>query len=270
MKYCLQYSNICKKFNLADEVMINYIEDKGLLTFLERHAHQRVNLLTEQLPISEVRKLIAIKTDYPQYNFVVVYRTHLDAEMTTVLQANNIPFYCAAPCLSWETFHYLVKAGVSDVNVSGPLAFALPKVKRVLEKLGAKIQLRATPNFCLKEHPTTEGLIGFFIRPEDTEKYEGYIDIFDFYGVEHQDTFYNLYTNQHFLGNLNTIIYHLNMDIDNKAMVTLFGERRLGCDRECLKGGRCHRCYDLYKLEEIYRVQAQEQIEKTFNEARQK
>lgn len=273
MKYCLLYSNQCKSLNKADEVTIKYIEDKGLIAFLENHKHQRVNLAVtgSSLPQTEIRKLIAIKNDYPEYNFAVAFdRNRFDPEMLKQLKDNNIPFYCSFRCDNWETFNYYVKLGVSDINVSGALAFELPKVKRVLEKNNANIQIRITPNYCINTLGHTDRLIGFFVRPEDIDLYAEYVDILDFYGVEHQDIFYKMYAKtKRFLGNLNTCIYHLDMDIDNKAMTTLFGERRRSCGRECLSGGRCHRCYDLYKIQEMYREKAQEKITETLKRAQE-
>ena len=273
MKYCLQYSNQCKSLKEADEVTIKYIEDKGLVKFLENHKHQRVNLSIagSTLPQPELRKLIAMKKEYSAYRFAVAFEgNRFDPEVLEQLRENNIPFYCSFRCDNWETFNYYIKLGVSDINVSGALAFELPKVKRVLEKNKANIQIRITPNYCTNTLGWTNHLIGFFVRPEDIDLYAEYVDILDFYGIENQDTFYNMYAKtKRFLGNLNTCIYNLDMDIDNKAMTSLFGDRRRACGRECLSGGRCHRCYDLYKLQEIYREKAQEKIIETLKQAQE-
>ena len=98
MKYCLQYSNQCKKLKEADEVTIKYIEDKGLVKFLENHKHQRVNLAITgaTLPQVELRKLIAIKKEYPEYRFAVAFDgNRFDPEVLKQLKENNIPFYCS-------------------------------------------------------------------------------------------------------------------------------------------------------------------------------
>ena len=170
MKYCLQYSNQCKSLKEADEVTIKYIEDKGLVKFLENHKHQRVNLSIagSTLPQPELRKLIAIKKEYPAYRFSVAFEgNRFDPEVLEQLRENNIPFYCSFRCDNWETFNYYIKLGVSDINVSGALAFELPKVKRVLEKNKANIQIRIMPNYCTNTLGWTDHLIGFFVRPED-------------------------------------------------------------------------------------------------------
>jgi hypothetical protein len=36
--------------------------------------------------------------------------------------------------------------------------------------------------------------------------------------------------------------------VDNKGLISLFGERRVSCGRQCLNGGRCKRCYTLASL----------------------
>ena len=72
MRYCLKYTNLCKNLSKADEIQIQYIEDRGLLKFLEKFAAQRIILARESfLPDSELGKLIAIHNQYPEYNFAV-------------------------------------------------------------------------------------------------------------------------------------------------------------------------------------------------------
>lgn len=250
MKYCLRYSNISTKLNKCDEITIKYIEDKGLIDFLKRHDQQRINLLIDvsYFPDSEVRKLVAIKQTYPQYNFTAALSAYKQSLIDKLREA-TISFYVAEPCLDWEMLNILVAAQVCDINISGPLAFELEKVKKAVKN----IRLRATPNKVENLYPeNTNSLIGFYIRPEDVELYERYIDVLDFEGVERQDAFYTIYAEQKsFIGNLNQCIYNLNLAIDNKAMVKLFGERRMNCGRQCLSGGGCRRCYSLAHLAEL-------------------
>lgn len=250
MKYCLRYTNICTKLDQTDEITIKYIEDKGLIDFLEKYNSKRVNLLIDAsvFPETEVRKLASIKNFYPQYNFAIAM-SHYKPELTLAFVEADIPFYISTPCTNWEQFQLYIAAGVSDINVSGPLGFELPKVKRVLNKLEQKIQVRATPNKIKKLEEGTNDIVGFFIRPEDVKVYEEFIDILDFEGLEHQDAFYSIYAEQKlFMGNLNQYIYNFSDSVDNCGLISLFGERRKDCGRQCLSGGGCRRCYLLANL----------------------
>lgn len=251
MKYCLQYTNISTKLNKCDEITIKYIEDKGLVSFLTRHSAQRINLLIDATHFtkSELRKIIAIKTTYPNYNFALALDV-LVFELTKNLRENNIPFYVAKPCLDWEMLNILLKEGVCAINISGPLGFELSRVRRCV---GPDIQLRAIPNKVSALYPeNTAALYNFFIRPEDVEIYENFIDILEFEGIEKQDIFYSIYAEQKiFIGNLNQCIYDFKGNVDNKGLIKLFGERRRDCGRQCLKGGGCRRCDSLVHLAQL-------------------
>ena len=272
MKYCLKYTNICTKLHHADEISIKYIEDKGLVDFMKKFSSQRIILRVDTWNFSqnEVRKLIAIRKQYPEYNFTVAL-SNLSEDIVPVFQKENIPFFEDEPCQDWETFNLLLKIGVSDIDISGPLAFEMSKVKRVLSSFSRKIVIRATPNRVVKFREGTDDLVGFYIRPEDVEMYENFIDVLEFEGLEHQDTFFAIYAEQkQFLGNLNQCIYGFQKQVDNKGLVSLYGERRRDCGRQCLSGGRCHRCYDLVDLAKPMGDRAREKILDIIKEEQEK
>jgi hypothetical protein len=262
MKYCLKYTNICTKLNKADEISIKYIEDKGLVDFMEKFKAQRIILHIDpaNFPQKEVRKLIAIHKQYPQYNFAVAL-PYFNTTLMSLFLSENIPFFVAKPCSNWEEFHYLLRQRVSDIDISGPLAFEMSKVKQVLDSLDRKVIIRATPNRVEKIMAQTNSLIGFFIRPEDVEVYEGFIDVLEFEGLEHQDTFFSIYAEQKtFIGNLNQCIYGFDEKVDNKGLVSLFGERRRDCGRQCLNGGHCRRCFTMANISHPMGDRAREYI----------
>ena len=251
MKYCLKWVNISQRLNEADEISIFYREDKGLISFLQKYENKRINLYitTKTFEESEIEKLAAIRKQYPELNFAVALDTYDEALMNT-LKEKNISYYIIEPCQNWELFYHLIKnCGVSDVNLSGALAFELPKVKSLLEKLELKVQIRLTPNAAQAQTVFAQPLQKFFIRPEDLELYEPYVDVIEFEGVAKQDAFFDIYAkNKLFIGKLNQIIYYFYEPIDNLGLTTQFGERRISCGRECLKGGRCQRCFTMAEI----------------------
>lgn len=96
----------------------------------------------------------------------------------------------------------------------------------------------------------TVALKKFFIRPEDTDIYSQYIDIFEFYNVDEKlDTYYKIYAiDKKWFGQLNEIIIDFNSDIDNKYIVPRFLEMRYKCGKKCFKGGHCRRCEVIEEL----------------------
>lgn len=272
MKYCLKYTNICTKLNKADEISIKYIEDKGLVDFMKKFKAQRIILRIDPANFShnEVKKLIAIHKQYPQYNFAVAL-PYFNTTLMSLFLLENIPFFVGKPCSNWEEFHYLLKQGVSDIDISGPLAFEMSKVKQVLDSLDRKVIIRATPNRVEKIMAQTNSLIGFFIRPEDVEVYEGFIDVLEFEGLEHQDIFFSIYAEQKtFIGNLNQCIYNFDEKVDNKGLISLFGERRRDCGRQCLNGGHCQRCFTMANISHSMGDRAREHIVKILEKEQEK
>ena len=251
MKFCLRWTNICKSLKSADETTIKYIEDRGLVDFLEKYKDKRINLLIDTLNFEEkeIYKLIAIRKTHPEYDFAVAMNNYSQSLME-LFTKSDIPHYLYNQCYSWELLYKLVEQDmVSDINLSGPLAFELPKVKKYLDSLDRKVQVRITPNVCASEYETTPKLVQFFIRPDDLELYAPYIDVVEFEGIEHQDTFFKIYAQQKtFYGKLNQVIYNFPDSVDNKGLINLFGQRRISCGRECLKGGHCRRCYSLVSI----------------------
>lgn len=265
MKYCLKWTNTSKYLKDVDEISIKYIEDRGLVSFMEKYADKRIILrvIAKAFSDSELSKLIAIKKQFPNYNFTVALDENNQA-LVIKLKNAKIPFYFLKPVQDWETFGYLINSlEVSDIDLSGALAFELPKVKRYLEKVNANTVIRITPNIIQSQTENCPPLQNFFIRPDDIDQYEPYIDILEFEGIEHQDTFYNIYAKEKlFVGKLNQVIYNFPLAIDNVGLIPQFGERRISCGRECLSGGRCKRCDTLVSIAEKMGPQIREKVKK--------
>ena len=245
MKYCLKWNNLCTHLKDADEISIRYIEDKGLLDFMKKYADKRIILRLESTNFSdnEIAKLVAIRRQFPEYSFTVALPNE-DMNLVNKFKEHDVPFYFLTPVQDWETLNYYIRElGVSDIDLSGPLGFELPKVKKLLERLELFVQIRITPNIIRASTQHCPPLKMFFIRPDDIDLYADYVDVVEFEGIEHQDTFFNIYAKKKtFIGKLNQVIYNFPLPIDNLGLIKYFGEGRIGCGRKCLAGIRCNRC----------------------------
>jgi hypothetical protein len=263
MKYCLKWNNRCYHLKDADEISIKYIEDKGLLDFLEKYANKRIilRIIAKDFIDSELAKLVAIKRQFPDYQFTVALDEY-HPQLIEKMKEKELPFYILQPVKNWEVLnHYVKDLKVSDVDLSGALGFELPKVKRFLEKFGPNIKVRVTPNIITSDSLHCPPLQMFFIRPDDLDQYEPYVDVVEFEGLEHQDTFFNIYAKEKtFVGKLNQVIYNFPLSVDNLGLISSFGERRIGCGRECLYGGRCRRCDNLVDLSQEMGTRARTKI----------
>ena len=263
MKYCLKWNNFCKHLKDADEISINYIEDKGLVKFMEKYAGKRIiiHLASVNFANDEIAKLAAIHTQYPDYKFTVALPA-LNLQLIAKLKEKDIPFYIALPVQNWEDFNYYTKElGVTDIDISGALGFELKSVRHFLDRNDLYTIVRATPNKITSISPSCPPLQQFFIRPDDIDIYAEYIDVIEFEGIEHQDTFFDLYANKkYFLGKLNQVIYNYPFANENVGLIDEFGSRRANCKRQCLSGGRCKRCEALLNISDDISSKIKEKI----------
>lgn len=100
--------------------------------------------------------------------------------------------------------------------------------------------LRSFCNICESSWDETPSLKTFFIRPEDIDLYNNYIDTFEFYAdptdATKINTLYEIYTkDKSWFGKLNEIILGYEGDEDNRFIIPRFGEQRLNCDKSCIK-----------------------------------
>ena len=92
----------------------------------------------------------------------------------------------------------------------------------------------------------------FWIRPEDTELYEPYVDIFEILPGQNDTSrlsvIYEIYRDRQWLGNLNDIILDFSSPIvNNRGVNPHFGEMRLNCGKKCVVG-QCNLCPQMADL----------------------
>ena len=138
--------------------------------------------------------------------------------------------------------------GATDVYIVENLCFELDKISELVHSYNAAI--RVYPNIAQSKWDDTPALKKFFIRPEDIDEYEKYIDTIEFYNVDKQiDIYYNIYKiKKQWFGKLNEIILDFNSEIDNKYIIPRFAEMRIKCGKNCFKGGHCRRCEVIEEL----------------------
>lgn len=137
-----------------------------------------------------------------------------------------------------EYYNDAVATEVSDIYVGGSLGFSMEHMRKPHEK-----NVRVTP--CL---PQTNGLFpkhnSFFIRPEDINLYEDYIDTIDFAFVDNGAILADVYiSNKKWIGDLSEIIRGLPQGLYGEGIIPDFGMRRLSCEQRCQnRGNRCNIC----------------------------
>ena len=170
----------------------------------------------------------------------------------------NVRFYYKYSITSFYELKALKDLGVCYVLVGIPLFFDLDNVAKY------EIPLRVIPNIAYEPYlPHENGVCGQWIRPEDVEKYEKYIDVLEFYAVgenkvQKEAAIYKIYAeDKTWPGNLNLIIDNLNFNVDNRLFYAEdnIAERRMNCKHKCMIGG-CRFCESQFQFESVLRSYA--------------
>ena len=245
MRSCINWRKGFKYLPQIDEFNIDFKEQKTrqLVSFLDKYAQtQRVNI---KLGLNDLTKdnidfLIGLVEEKDYFIAVCIdYYVNNDAELvklTSQLREKDIPFYFTYAASHWDELYKIISFGVTDIFISGELGFELDAVRKVIPKVNIR---------CFANISQPEGLKGFFIRPEDVDIYDEYVDVIEFWNSEDtQSTLYEIYfKDREWNGDLREIIQGIKERVNNYYLLgSEFANRRIGCRKKCLKGERCALC----------------------------
>lgn len=255
MKYAITFAKTFRYFDLIDEVIITpYKGDVEIIEYVEKtfKPEQRVILdLTEleESKISSFKDMVVILKKLKEINPLITAKISItfSKEDINELKDAEIPFIFMEYAENFEMFYVQKELGASDIYVTGALGFYLDK----LQPFRDKVKLRVFPNIAQSTRGTTKllpQLIKFYIRPEDIELYQDYIDVLEIFPCKDRTTvIYEIYKRQQWLGKLSDIIMDLDNDIDNDVISPYFALHRIKCHQDCLLD-RCTLCQQIYSL----------------------
>ena len=256
MKYCIDFQG--KQLDIFDEVdEINIDVLKTNLTdlkeYCELHKNQRINLCINDYDKAIDDKKLFMSFDFqkdnPSYN-VKIRLPEWNEEYFKELkkQYPESLVYFKTYMNNWDSLYRYLDLGVSDVYITEQLGFELDKVSTLVHEKNA--QVRVFPNVAQCGYKDLDDIYKFWIRPEDVEDYEPYIDVFEFFGEEKkQELYYSIYANdKKWMGDLAEIIIDLNGPIDSTCLVPRFCKKRIICGRKCMKGDPCRMCHHILDL----------------------
>lgn len=257
MKYCLDYyGQHLELFHQVDEINIDlsHIKDlKELEFFCEKYKQQRINLCINDYEDAVNNNSLYFAFDFQQKFQTSYYIVIRLPQITTVCKDikekyPNAKLFFKVHIVDWDTLLYYLDFGVTDVYIAEAMGFELDKISTIVHDKGTLI--RVFPNVAQSACSETAGILKFWIRPEDTEVYEQYIDTYEFFGDEEkQKIYYEIYKNdKQWWGNLKEIIIGLNTDINNMTILPRFAQKRIRCNRQCMKDNKCHMCYNILNL----------------------
>jgi len=248
MKYCLPYNKYTYNndlINKADEWFIDYNpEDKTLLQFLELHKDKRINLrFFDDFDITEPLNIGFVKDLQKQYSNIYIELKDYSPEVMKVIKENEIKnFFFYIFVNNIDAFYLLINNGVSDVYIVETLGFDLERLSKITKE--KNIQIRVFPNVAQSQYEEIPDLKNFFIRPEDIQDYEKFVDVCEFlYEDEKCLNYFHIYSElKEWYGDLSEIITGIKIKLDSRYMLPKFGEMRSRCRKRCFYGDSCHIC----------------------------
>lgn len=262
MKYAIQYSPNFRHLLEVDEIIFESFDD--IREYAGTGTPEQTYIYHLPQPQDNVKDIIELKNELNINNLTIALTLkNTKKEILDTLKENNISYMFLDFARTKEMVDAMGQMGACSIYIVEELAFNLKALQYMREKYG--FTYRVFPD--IAQHSKNLSLYvpslqRFFIRPEDTEVYEKYVDIFEFWRNDDRlSVIYEIYKQQQWLGDLQDIVIGLEKSIDNKTIAPHFGQMRTECDKICLCG-RCNLCEELEKLAEQFEAAGLEIVKK--------
>lgn len=249
MKYCIQYYKSFRYNDLIDEVIFIYtpkiVEEIQKQEWTDK---QRIIIDICEVNIAE-NNIMPILMKCNQIHSISVRINFAQEELREQMREAGISYFYATYANTADEVYALVCKGTSDVYITESLAFNITKIGTYCKKKG--VAVRIIPNMAQykigfkKEIPDP---YKFFVRPEDTELYEDYADVFEIIAPqENLSIIYEIYRNKQWMGDLGKLITGFTEPFYNSGLVPYFGTERLKCGQRCMQE-KCNLCQQMKEL----------------------
>ena len=238
MKYCVSGRQPKSILSKADEIKMLYQDREKLIDYIKDYSDKTF--------ILEIPK--EITADMIEWDLYEAYSTEINfilclsnLHLANTCKEHNIKFYWSYPIFSWYELQGVIEVEPCYLTLTAPLSHSLEKVKRK-----TNIPLRLCPNLAYDSYiPRASGLYGTWVRPEDTDTYDEYIDVFEFAATElsKEATLLHVYQeNKQWPGNLNLLFTNFGIHVDNRVLPDELAKTRANCGQRCMENGTCHFC----------------------------
>lgn len=243
MKYCVDFTKDFKYLDKVDELRININSNtkQNPLPFMAEFPDKRIIIDAEVVSDYLIRSLATVRKEHPELNFTVAIK-YKDKKHIEDFKEKDIPFFFSNFVADWDKLQGFLSFGVTDMYIVENLGFELDRVAAILHERGVKV--RVFPNMSQSSYLETPALKQFFIRPEDIEVYDPYVDVCELVGGKKQlSVYYKIYAmDKKWFGPLREIIIGFDNDLDSRFVLPPFAARRIKCGKRCFKGLPCNIC----------------------------
>lgn len=249
MKYCIEYYKNFRYNTNIDEVILGYATYRdSIVEKLEEWREDQRIIIDICLSDSPDVVIPILKMCQKVHENLAIRLDIIQEDMVKELQG-NIPFFYANYAKTNDEVYGMIKRGVSDIYITESLAFNIELVGSYCKYMGVKV--RIIPNIAQyragfrKEIPDP---YKFFVRPEDVDLYEAYVDVFEILAPKDRlSVIYEIYRNKVWDGDLQQLIAGIDEPFPNAGMIPLFGPYRLACYHKCMQE-KCSLCMQAKEL----------------------
>lgn len=256
MKYAVNYSRDFRHYDEVDEVILKMRQKQQdfvpfVLALIENNPTLKITLnLTKVFPEEDYADIIPGILKLKKDNVNIVVKVPEITYNVNDFYMAGIPFFYSRTVTRLEEAYIQAELGASEIYIVGELGFRLKDLQALKDIYG--VEFRVYPNIAQSINKNMiNGVTRFWIRPEDTEIYEPYVDTFELLGGMNElrsSTIYEIYKQQQWMGNLNDIILDFDSPVvNNRGMNPHFAEVRLNCGKKCLLG-KCNLCEQMATL----------------------
>jgi hypothetical protein len=240
IKYCVNDRHPKSVLQQVDEIRLPYKDIDIMFDFVEQYPNKSFII---EIDDSEEVNWNLINGFTGKVNIIISLHN-----LDHVWECKNygLKWFWYYPITSYYELKGIIDLGPSYLFLGAPLFFNLPEIK----KYG--IPIRAVPNICYDKYIIRRnGVCGTWIRPEDVETYEEYIDTLEFKetDLKREKELLRIYKDQkNWPGNLNLLLTNFNYDVDNRAIPSTLITSRLSCKQRCQEGRSCNMCLNGMKV----------------------
>lgn len=265
MKCCLRGNQSAEYLRRADQIKLTPRNISNLLNYIDLYPH--ADLIIEgkidEKDLAECSRMNKIHFGKNNKN-VILSVENPNSSLLDEIKRADLMWYYAYPVFTFYDARGLREAGACSIIIGPPLTHSLDEFMAV-----GFDEVRVVANVAQFNYtPHSIGIYGGFIRPEDIELYEPYIDTIEFRDCdkEKEQALFRIYMEEHnWPGDLNLIINNLNFSTTNRMIPEKFAERRMNCGQGCQAVSSCQRCYRLLKMADpsLLRPYLRKEVENT-------
>lgn len=197
--------------------------------------HPRLIFSYQEPNENKLDDMLDLATTFINAGWDIAFRfplTEKSLNICRTFQDKQISYFFNYYCRTKTSLMRIFDLGVSDIYVHGELCFSLKDIQAL--KLREPVKFRTVPNQPTMTEIETyiDPIKTFWIRPQDLDVYEKYIDVLEFPPAT-SIALLRVYKERKWEGRMIDIIPETELEVCASSIPPTFGEVRVNCGLEC-------------------------------------